>query len=51
MEEHVKSPGKEPNRLALWAKRLGVVGFAFFLIKGLMWLMLPAMLIWFGTSC
>jgi hypothetical protein len=27
-----------------WWKRLGLAGFAFFLIKGLLWLMAPAVL-------
>ncbi|MCR9051065.1 MAG: hypothetical protein ACE362_22885 [Phaeodactylibacter xiamenensis] len=26
------------NRLKLWLKRLGVAGFLFFLIKGLVWI-------------
>jgi hypothetical protein len=26
-----------------WIKRLGVVGFLFFLIKGLLWLIIPAL--------
>ena len=29
-------------RRGRWAKRLGVAGFLFFLIKGLLWLSLPA---------
>jgi hypothetical protein len=31
-----------------WLKRLGLVGFAFFLIKGLLWLVLPVLLVWLG---
>ena len=31
-----------------WLKRLGLVGFVFFLVKGLLWLMLPLLLVWFG---
>lgn len=26
----------------LWLKRLGVAGFTFFLVKGLLWLIVPA---------
>jgi hypothetical protein len=34
-----------PPRLApAWLKRLGVGGFLFFLIKGLLWLLVPAVL-------
>ena len=31
-----------------WLKRLGLIGFAFFLIKGLLWLVLPVFLVWLG---
>jgi len=36
---------------AKWIKRFGVAGFLFFFIKGLLWLIVPAVLIWFGISC
>jgi hypothetical protein len=29
---------KSPSRLKTWLKRLGIGGFLFFLIKGLVWL-------------
>ena len=29
-------------------KRLGLAGFLFFLIKGLLWLTIPALLVFFG---
>jgi hypothetical protein len=29
----------------VWARRLGVAGFAFFLIKGLLWLAVPGLLV------
>ena len=35
---------------AKWIKRFGVAGFLFFFIKGLLWLVVPAILIWFGVS-
>lgn len=38
------------NTFAKWIKRFGVVGFMFFLIKGLLWLIVPAVLIWFGVT-
>ncbi|MEZ5346391.1 MAG: hypothetical protein R2681_12645 [Pyrinomonadaceae bacterium] len=31
-------------------KRFGVAGFLFFLIKGLLWLIVPSALIWLGYS-
>ncbi len=33
------------NGLLPWLKRLGVAGFLFFLIKGLAWLIVPAVVI------
>ncbi len=33
-----------------WCKRIGFIGFLFFLIKGLLWLFLPALLIYFGLN-
>lgn len=38
------------NLFAKWIKRFGVAGFLFFFIKGLLWLIVPALLIWFGVS-
>jgi hypothetical protein len=32
-----------------WVKRLGVAGFLFFLIKGMLWLIVPALLVWWGA--
>jgi len=29
-------------RLAPWIRNLGLAGFVFFLVKGLMWLVIPA---------
>lgn len=31
-----------------WIKRFGVAGFLFFLIKGLLWLIVPALLAYFA---
>ncbi|MCB1025809.1 MAG: alanyl-tRNA synthetase [Acidobacteria bacterium] len=31
-------------------KRFGMAGFLFFLIKGLLWLIVPSALIWLGYS-
>ena len=32
----------------LWLRRAGLAGFLFFLIKGLLWLVVPALLVIFG---
>jgi hypothetical protein len=34
-------PHKQRGKITLWFKRMGVVGFFFFLIKGLLWLLIP----------
>lgn len=31
-----------------WIARLGVAGFVFFLVKGLLWLIVPAAIVWLG---
>jgi len=31
-----------------WIKRFGVAGFLFFLIKGLLWLAIPALAVYFS---
>jgi hypothetical protein len=33
-----------------WLKRLGVAGFLFFLIKGLLWLIVPAAIAYFSLN-
>jgi hypothetical protein len=33
------------TKKAVWAKRLGVGAFMFFLIKGLLWLTVPALVV------
>lgn len=48
-----KTTAAKPTRLSLacpWLKRLGVVGFLFFLVKGLLWLLVPGMLVYFGFA-
>lgn len=42
------SIGNRRKRLAL--KGMGLIGFLFFLTKGVMWLSIPALLTCFGTS-
>ncbi len=38
---------KNPNIFAKWIKRFGVAGFMFFLVKGLLWLIVPALIAYF----
>ena len=37
-------------RVATWIKRLGFWGFLFFLVKGLLWLLVPALIALWTTS-
>ncbi|HRE56731.1 MAG TPA: hypothetical protein PLW09_02835 [Candidatus Kapabacteria bacterium] len=37
------SMGKTPQS---WIKRIGVWGFLFFLVKGLLWLTVPTLIYW-----
>jgi hypothetical protein len=34
-----------PSRTARWGKRVGAIGFLFFLVKGLLWLLIPALIL------
>ena len=44
---------QEPKKFSpkKWLARFGVAGFLFFFIKGMLWLIVPALLIWLGYSC
>jgi hypothetical protein len=33
-----------------WLKRFGVAGFIFFLVKGLLWLIVPAVIAYFSLN-
>ena len=33
-----------------WLKRIGVVGFLFFLVKGILWLVVPTVLVILGLT-
>lgn len=47
----MKEETRQTKRLTRkWIKRFGVAGFLFFLIKGLLWLIIPAALVYFGIS-
>jgi len=43
-----KEARKREITLKTWVKRLGVAGFLFFLIKGLLWLIVPALIAYFA---
>jgi hypothetical protein len=45
-----KVEDKKENKAVLWLKRIGVLGFLFFLVKGLLWLALPTLLVWFAAK-
>jgi hypothetical protein len=43
--KHLGAASGEAGRSSLrWLQRLGIAGFAFFLVKGLLWLAVPALL-------
>ena len=56
MEPEIEVNGKEKGSektsgvLARWVKRFGVAGFLFFLIKGLLWLIVPGLIAYFSLS-
>ncbi len=39
---------KQTSLFAKWIKRFGVAGFLFFFIKGLLWLIVPALIAYFA---
>jgi hypothetical protein len=39
---------KQETTLIRWIKRFGVAGFLFFFIKGLLWLIVPALIAYFA---
>lgn len=46
----VPAPSHDTTKAASrWGKRLGVVAFCFFLIKGLAWLTVPAVVTYFAS--
>ena len=38
MEDPSNPPVKKSTRFTLWFKRVGILGFLFFLLKGIAWL-------------
>ena len=52
---NVPRPKSEPDHqytvsVRSWIKRLGFWGFMFFLLKGLLWLTIPALIALFATE-
>lgn len=41
-------PESTDRKATTWLQRFGVAGFLFFLVKGLLWLTVPALLVFFG---
>jgi hypothetical protein len=36
----------EENKVVSWFARIGIVGFLFFTLKGLLWFLIPALILW-----
>jgi hypothetical protein len=45
-----EEPEKKRCPAVRWVKRFGVAGFLFFLIKGLLWLIIPALIAYFSVN-
>ncbi|HBR58690.1 MAG TPA: hypothetical protein DEA22_14675 [Blastocatellia bacterium] len=51
VEDMAKPPiQKEPSKIYKWVRRLGFWGFMFFLIKGLLWLIVPALIAYLSVT-
>ncbi len=48
MESMHEPQPENKDQAAGWMKRFGVAGFLFFLIKGLLWLIVPALATYFA---
>ena len=48
MKSMQEQPKKRKRPAVGWVKRFGVAGFLFFLIKGLLWLIIPALAAYFA---
>lgn len=49
-EQQEEQKSSERSGLAKWIKRFGFAGFMFFLIKGLLWLIVPAAIAYFAIN-
>ncbi len=45
-----EEPQKKKCPAKRWVKRFGAAGFVFFLVKGLLWLILPAAIAYFSWN-
>lgn len=43
-------PDKRKSLTKSWIKRFGAAGFVFFLVKGLLWLIVPALLAYLSLN-
>ena len=43
-----EEPVKDNSTAVKWTKRVGIAAFLFFLIKGLLWLIVPAVVAYFA---
>ena len=44
------APAARKGACPMWLRRLGVAGFIFFLVKGLLWLTVPVLIYFFGAG-
>jgi hypothetical protein len=44
-----EEPRKRKCPAVKWTKRIGVTAFLFFLVKGLLWLIVPALVYYFAS--
>jgi hypothetical protein len=45
-----EEPQKKKCPAKTWVKRFGAAGFVFFLVKGLLWLIVPALVAYFSLN-
>jgi hypothetical protein len=50
MTTTTRTAQNDPRRAGRWSRRLGLAGFMFFFVKGLLWLAAPFLLVWWGTA-
>ncbi len=48
-EENKNTAEAQAGQKKKWLKYAGIGAFTFFLVKGLAWLIVPAVLVWYGT--
>ena len=50
MEDVQDNQESKAGSVARWTKRFGAAAFLFFLIKGLLWLLVPALIAYFSLT-